>query len=709
MKQILQYLKTGETELVDVPVPKCEAGHVLIETRNSLISTGTERMLVDFGKAGYLEKAGQQPEKVKMVLDKIRTDGFFATVDAVQSKLDQPLQLGYCNAGVIQEVGENVAGFKVGDRVASNGPHADIIKVPQNLCALIPGNVDDVSASFTVLCSVGLQGVRLAGPSFGDVFVVIGLGLVGLVTVQILKANGCRVLGVDFQESRLTLAQKFGAETVDLSKEEDPVSTAMVFSRGRGVDGVLITASTKSNDPVHHAAQMCRKRGRIVLIGVTGLELSRADFYEKELTFQVSCSYGPGRYDANYEQRGQDYPIGYVRWTQQRNFEAILDMMADGNMDVSPLITHRFDLKEARDAYNVLTKDTSALGIVLDYEHSSKDRLSSTTISIKDTPDSIPREGIPVCGFIGAGNYASRILIPAFRKAGVCLDTIVSQGGMSGIVHGRKGGFSYASSDSSSVIENERIDSVVIVTRHDTHAQYVIEALRASKNVFVEKPLAMTAHELDEIENVYYEKNASRRSPLCLMVGFNRRFAPHIIKMKDLLDGVKSPKSFIITVNAGAIPADHWSHDAHKGGGRIIGECCHFVDLLRFLCGSKVLSSGSSLMNSPTSDTVSIQLSFEDGSIGTIHYFANGEKSFPKERIEAFSGGKILQLDNYRKLRGYGWKNFSRMNLLRQDKGQESCVRAYVRSLCQGTPAPIPFEEIIEVSRLIVDLAKGSS
>ena len=367
MKQILQSLKTGDTKLADVPVPGVKRGQLLIQTSKTLISAGTERMLVEFGKASWIDKARQQPDKVRMVLDKIRTDGLLPTVEAVLNKLDQPLPLGYCNAGRVVEVGAGVEGFAPGDRVVSNGKHADVVAVPMNLCAKVPDKVTGEEAAFTVLGAIALQGIRLVNPTLGETVVVTGLGLIGLVTVQLLRAHGCRVLGIDFDADKLALARQFGAETVDLSTGQDPVVVAQAFSRGRGVDAVIVTAATKSSEPMHQAALMCRKRGRIVLVGVTGLELSRADFFEKELTFQVSCSYGPGRYDPSYEEKGQDYPVGFVRWTEQRNFEAVLDMMADGRLDVKPLISHRFAITEAEQAYELVGGAAPSLGILLEY------------------------------------------------------------------------------------------------------------------------------------------------------------------------------------------------------------------------------------------------------------------------------------------------------------------------------------------------------
>lgn len=716
MKQILQSLKTGQTELIQTPSPKPRSGHLLIRSTASLISVGTERMLVDFGKANLLQKARQQPDKVRMVLDKIRTDGLLPTLEAVRSKLDQPLALGYCNVGkVIEAKGERLKakGFKEGDRVASNGKHAELVCVPYNLCAKIPDNVSDESASFTVLGAIALQGIRLAQPTLGETFVVTGLGLIGLLTVQLLKAQGCRVLGIDFDSRKCELARQFGAQTADLSKNEDPLAFAEDFSRGRGVDGVLITASTKSNEPVHQAAQMCRKRGRIVLVGVVGLELSRADFYEKELSFQVSCSYGPGRYDQEYEEKGHDYPFGYVRWTEQRNFEAVLDMLADGRLDVGPLISHRFPFEQAVDAYRVLSENRSALGILLQYPGGEDKKVEyGKTVQLNPsplTPNLCPSGYYsPVIGFIGAGNYSTRTLIPAFKETGAILKSVASLSGVSGTYAGRKYGFQETTTDTSALIADPAINIIVITTRHNSHAGLVCEALKAGKHVFVEKPLCLTLKELDEIHQLY-SAAFSLQPPAfpLLMVGFNRRFSPHAQKIKTLLDGIRQPKSFIMTVNAGAIPADHWTQNPEIGGGRIIGEACHFIDLLRYLASSEIASSEVVTMGRGIGDTVSIQLSFLDGSIGTIHYFANGSKKYPKERLEVFAGGRILQLDNFRKLTGFGWPGFTRMNLWRQDKGQRKCAAEFIAAIKEGKSSPILLAELLEVSRVTIGLAQA--
>jgi predicted dehydrogenase/threonine dehydrogenase-like Zn-dependent dehydrogenase len=708
VKQILQDMSKGATYIVEAPSPVVSRESILIASRVSLISAGTERMLVGFGKSSMLDKALQQPDKVKMVLGKIQTDGLMTTIEAVQSKLAQPLPLGYCNVGVVAEVGSGVEGFKVGDRAVSNGPHADVVKVPKNLCARIPDGVDDESASFVVLASIGLQGLRLAQPMLGEAFVVTGVGLIGLLTVQLLRAHGCRVLAIDFDESKLALARQFGAVTCNPGAGEDPVAAGMAFSRRQGVDGVIITASTKSSDPVTQAARMSRKRGRIVLVGVSGLELNRADFYEKELSFQVSCSYGPGRYDPSYEDKGNDYPIGFVRWTEKRNFEAVLDLLASGQLDVKPLITHRFAFEDAPKAYEVLTADKTGLGMLLQYTSPTPHRMVRQ-VTLKPGATFTPQR--PVMGFIGAGNYASRMLIPAFKAAGAQLHTIVTAGGINGVIHGEKAGFAEASTDMAALLTNASINTVAIVTRHDTHARLVAQTLQAGKHVFVEKPLAIELDGLDMVRSAYdaAQTRSSQGGPQ-VMVGFNRRFSPQVQKIKALLAPLKEPKSFIMTLNAGAIPANHWTQDNTVGGGRIIGEACHFIDLMRFLAASPIVSVQARRMGDApgvavAEDKASITLGFEDGSFGTILYLANGAASFPKERVEVFAAGRVLQLDNFRKLKGYGWPGFSKMNLWKQDKGQNACTAAFLQAVEKGVPA-IPADEIFEVARVTIEVAE---
>lgn len=712
MKQILQNLKTGNTELTDVPCPQAGPGQLLIRTKCSLVSAGTERMLLDFGKANLIDKARQQPDKVRMVLDKIKTDGLMPTLDTVRNKLEQPLPLGYCNAGRVLEIGRGVEGFAISDRVASNGKHAEVVSVPENLCARIPDAVSDEEAAFTVIGAIALQGIRLVQPTLGEAVVVTGLGLIGQITVQLLRAHGCRVLGIDFDAARLKMARVFGAEVVNLGAGEDPVQAAERFSRGRGVDAVIVTAATKSSEPMHQAALMCRKRGRIVLVGVTGLELSRDDFFKKELTFQVSCSYGPGRYDPDYEDKGLDYPVGYVRWTEQRNFEAVLDMMADGRLDVKPLISHRFLLEQTEAAYAVVGGSEPSLGILLVYpagDEKPDAQVRESTVHLATAPLLSGSGQAPVIAFVGSGNYATAVLIPAFKEAGARLSSVASSAGVSGIYAARKYGFEETTTDTVQLFSDTKVDALVITTRHNSHARFVLQALEAGKHVFVEKPLCITLDELTKIEEVYSKlKTQNSKLPL-LMVGFNRRFAPHVQKIKRLLDGASGPKSFVMTVNAGAIPSDHWTQDMDIGGGRIIGEACHFIDLLRFLAGSPIVSHSRLVMDSVSGDTVSIQLGFADGSIGIVHYFSNGCKAFPKERLEVFAAGRVLQLDNFRKLRGFGWPGFGKMNLWRQDKGQKACAAAFVAAIREGSRAPIPLDEIIEVSSISILLAEAGT
>ena len=704
MRQILQDMAKGGTTITEAPTPKVSSGTLLINTAVTLISAGTERSLVDFGKASMIDKARQQPEKVKMVLEKVKTDGLMTTVDAVKSKLAQPLPLGYCNVGVVADIGRDVDGFKVGDRVLSNGPHADVVRVGKNLCAKIPDNVTNQEAVFTVVASIGLQGIRLVQPTLGEAVVVTGVGLIGLLTVQMLRAQGCRVLAIDYDQSKLELAKQFGAEICNPGLGEDPIAAGLAFSGGDGVDAVIITASTKSNDPVTQAARMSRKRGRIVLVGVVGLELNRADFYEKELTFQVSCSYGPGRYDPAYEEQGHDYPKAFVRWTEQRNFVAILDMMSSGLVDVKPLISHKIAFENAIEAYDILTNDKTALGILLLYGSDVASRHTDSVV-LSATPTFL--QSAPVVGFVGAGNYASRMLIPAFKAAGAQLHSIATSGGINGVVHGEKAGFAEATTDTAAMINNPGINTIAIVTRHNSHSRFVVDALRAGKHVFVEKPLAISLEELSQVKQAYEQAEVKPQ----LMVGFNRRFSPQVQKMKALLSAVKEPKSFIMTMNAGAIPAEHWTQDNNVGGGRIIGEACHFIDLMRYLAGCEIVSvqarrMGDNPHQQITEDKAAIILGFADGSFGTIHYLANGAASFPKERVEVFTAGRVLQLDNFIKFKAFGWPGFSKMNLWKQDKGQNACAAAFLNAIKQGVSGPIPVDELFEVAQITIQVAE---
>ncbi|MEM1502840.1 bi-domain-containing oxidoreductase [Domibacillus sp. 8LH] len=697
MKQVLQNLKNGETELVNIPTPAVKPGFLLIQSETSVVSAGTERMLVDFGKSNYIQKARQQPEKVKQVIDKVKTDGLQPTINAVKTKLDQPIPLGYSNAGRVIAVGKGVTQFKVGDRVVSNGSHAEIVTVPENLCTKIPEGVSSEAAAFTVIGSIGLQGIRLTEPTLGETVVVTGLGLIGLLTVQLLRAHGCKVIASDFDQKKVELAKSFGVDAVNAGNGLNIVDYVMSKTNGRGADAVIITASTKSSDPVSQAAQMSRKRGRIILVGVTGLELNRSEFYEKELSFQVSCSYGPGRYDVNYEEKGQDYPISFVRWTEQRNFEAILDMMSERKLNVEPLITHQFEFEEAIMAYNTLTEDKTAIGIVLNYPEKDFSSADSSTVTLQ-LNDIRPTREQPVVGVIGAGNYTNQTLLPAMSGLNIFNKTIVSSGGTNGVHVGKRFNFIKASTNADDVFSDEQINSVIITTRHNSHAYYVKKSLEAKKHVFVEKPLCLTRDELEEIKAIDHEQ--------LIMVGFNRRFSPHTQQIKKLLETTSKPKAMVMTVNAGMIPADHWTQDIEVGGGRVIGEACHFIDLLRYLTDSPIKTVQAISLSDPSEegleDKVTIQLSFEDGSIGTVHYFANGHKSFPKERLDVFVGGKILELDNFKTLTGYGWSNFNKFKTKSQDKGHAKGIEAFFSGVYSGK-APIPLNEIYEVTEATFD------
>ena len=703
MKQILQNLKTGVVETPEVPAPGLRAGEALVRTNATLISAGTERMLLEFGKGNWLQKARQQPDKVRQIVDKIRTDGLIATLEAVEAKLDQPVALGYSNVGTVIESDL----YASGARIVSNGPHAEIVRVPKNLTALVPGGVTDDAAAFTVVGAIALEGIRLLAPTLGETIAVSGLGLIGLIAVQLLKANGCRVIGIDLDDWKLGLAESFGAGTVNLAQGADPIAAAERITGGRGVDGVLITAATHSDEPVHQAAQMCRKRGRIVLTGVTGLQLSRDDFYKKEISFQVSCSYGPGRYDAAYEKEGHDYPAGYVRWTAQRNFEAVLQMMDEGRVRVEPLITHRFSFDSASEAYGLLSSDERYLGILLEYpkrddeavgEHVSKQTVHVIVGRSGQEETTAAANSTGVIGVIGAGAYARKVLLPALKEAGARMVAVASDGGVSAQHAARKFEIATATTNAGSVLADRAIGAVVVATRHDSHARYVSEALRAGKHVFVEKPLALRMSDIDEIEKL---QAFARR---IVIVGFNRRFAPHAQKMRQLLAATHGPKCVVITVNAGPIPKDHWTQDENVGGGRLIGEGCHFLDLARFLVGKPILNAR---WQQTSADIATLQVEFEDKSQASVHYFSNGNKSYPKERVQVFADGKILDLDNWQKLRGYGWKGFSRMNLWRQDKGNTACVQSWLAAVNANGESPVAFEEMIEVSRWSL-LAVGS-
>ena len=688
MKQIIQDLKSGATILEEVPVPQVKAGYVLIQTTRTLVSLGTERMLVEFGKANLIDKARQQPDKVKQVLDKIKTDGLQPTLEAVFNKLGQPLPLGYCNVGKVVAVGRGVTEFVVGDRVASNGNHAEYVCVPKNLVVKIPDNVTDEEATFTVIGSIGLQGIRLLNPQLGECVVVVGLGLIGLVAAELLKANGCKVIGVDFDQQKVDIAKNKGIYAINPKNGIDPVKYVEEITGGVGADGVLITASAKGDEVIHQACLMSRKRGRVVLVGVIGLNMRRDDFYKKELSFQVSCSYGAGRYDEEYENKGHDYPLAYVRWTEKRNFETILGAISSKMLDVQPLITEEVELANYAEIYGDMRKHGSIASIL-------KFPVDSTIERVVPVGENRTMVGSGKLGIIGAGNFASATIIPALKKVNAPIKYIASAQGLTAKVLAKKAKAENATSDYRVMLDDPEINTVIITTRHNLHASMVMEALDAGKSVFVEKPFCLNEEELQNIENAYMKAS----DKITLTVGFNRRFSPFAVKMKALLGG--GPKNIVATMNAGYIPPEVWVQDMEVGGGRIIGEACHFIDLCSFLADSKVVAvCMNALGENPqeNTDNVSILLKYENGTNAVINYFANGSKSYAKERVEVFSQEKVLVLDNWRRLEGFGVKGFSKMTGT-MDKGHKRQFALLNERVQKGGVALIPFESIVNTTR----------
>lgn len=691
MKQIIQNLKNGNTILEEVPAPLVKKGHVLIQTSKTLVSLGTEKMLVEFGKSNLLSKARQQPEKVKQVLDKIKSDGLLPTLEAVFNKLDEPLPLGYCNAGVVIEVGEGVSEFKVGDRVVSNGAHAEFVCVPKNLCALIPENVSDEEAAFTVIGSIGLQGIRLVNPTIGETVVIIGLGLIGLITAELLIANGCEVIGFDFDDKKVALAQSKGVKAFN-AKSTDVVKTVEGITNGIGADAVIITASTKSDEVISQSAQMSRKRGRIVLVGVIGLNINRADFFKKELSFQVSCSYGPGRYDEDYENRGIDYPLAYVRWTEKRNFETILGAIARGKVDVKPLITERVKLDDYMQIYGSM--GGASIASIISYDVPQQQVKPKNNVQLNQATFTGSKG---VIGIIGSGNFTKMTMLPALKGTGAAYKYIASQSGVSGNALAKKHGFSNSTTDYKQILNDSEVDLVLITTRHNVHASMTIDCLNAGKHVFVEKPLAINNEQLEQVISTY---SAINNKPT-ITVGFNRRFSPFIQKAKALLGNANNAINMIATMNAGFIPPEVWVHDLQVGGGRIIGEACHFIDLMTYLNGSKVVSVSMSVLGNQVAentDNAIITLKFENGSQGVINYFANGNKAYSKERVEIYTQGRTLILDNFRRLEGFGFKGFSSMKS-KQDKGHKNQFDLLIQAIKNGGKALIPFDEIVNTSQ----------
>jgi polar amino acid transport system substrate-binding protein len=702
MKQVLQNMKTGAVTVADVPAPAPQRGRVLVRTVASLISAGTERMKIELGRKSLLGKARERPDLVRQVVRKAQSEGVTAAYNAVRAKLDADAPLGYSAAGLVVGVGDEVRALRVGDRVACAGhpyaAHAELLSVPQNLCVPLPGAVDFEAGAFGTLGAIALQGVRLAEPTLGEACVVIGLGLLGQLTVQLLRANGCRVFGVDLDESKLALAKAHGAEQA-CTPDADAEQRIAEWTRGRGADAVLVTAATRSNQPIELAGHVSRLKGRVVAVGLVGMDVPRELYYERELTLKVSMSYGPGRYDAEYEERGHDYPFAYVRWTEARNVEAFLDLLAAGSINVAQLITHRFPIAQGARAYELIAGDTNEphLGVLLTYPH---EQALETRIELPAMNKQSARGAARVVrvGLVGAGSYARKFLLPQLQAAGAEFQAIATASGVSARDIGAKYGFRLCAARAEDVIADPAINLVVIATRHDTHAPLTAAALRAGRHVFVEKPLALTNAELDDV------LAAAAQTDARLVVGFNRRFAPLALKAKEFFADTNAPLSIVYRVNAGRIARDHWVQDERVGGGRIIGEVCHFIDFMQYLTDAPPVrvyaeSIAARSQEIVAEDSVMITLRFADGSQGTIAYLAEGDAGLAKERVEIFGAGGAFVLDDFRRASLYRNGREEQIKLRGQDKGQVEEVRAVCALVRDGAPAPITLAELAATTR----------
>jgi predicted dehydrogenase/threonine dehydrogenase-like Zn-dependent dehydrogenase len=704
MKQLLQNISNGETVIVEVPIPQVQAGMALVRNQASLVSAGTERMLVEFAGKSLLGKALSRPDLVRQVADKARREGLLSTVEAAFNRLDQPMPLGYSSSGVIELLGEGMPGFKVGDRVACAGGgyavHAEYALIPRNLLALLPEQVDFESAAFTTLGAIVLHGFRLSQAQLGETVGIIGLGLLGQLTVMLAIAAGCQVFGVDLDATRVNLANQLGATAVLRSQATE---AAQAFSHGLGLDNILICADTPSDDPVELAGEIARDRGHVVAIGAVGLTLPRKVYYTKELSFINSRSYGPGRYDPAYEEAGQDYPIGYVRWSEGRNLEAFVQLLADAKVDVKPLITHRFPIESAPVAYELITGKTnqSFLGILLTYPEAGSNRIKPPATIAPVKKSNLPLTGVNIVrlGVLGAGNFANAVMLPALKKiASIEMVSITSGSGFHAQFASKKFAFKYTALSENEILQDPQVNTVSILTRHHLHAEQVVRALQAGKHVFCEKPLAITTEQLNQIKQ---QLSSSENSPL-LMVGFNRRFAPLARRLYEFLLPRHEPLLATYRINAGSIPLTHWVQDPALGGGRIIGEGCHFVDFLTFLVGSNPISvSAQSLPDDSRyqEDNVMLTFTYPDGSVGSVIYLANGDKAFPKERVEVFVGGKVAVLDDFRNLELVTQGNRQVIRSpLRQDKGHRTEWEAFSHAIITGGSPPIPYEQLFGVT-----------
>jgi predicted dehydrogenase/threonine dehydrogenase-like Zn-dependent dehydrogenase len=691
LHQVIQNQRGTKPTVVLAPDPIARPGHVLIANRCSVVSAGTEKMMMDLAGRSLLGKAIERPDLVRRVLGRMRQEGVFDTLRQVFARLDEPTAMGYASAGVVLAAGAGVQEYRPGERVASNGPHAGVVCVPRHLCARVPDGVSDEHAAFAVLGAIALQGVRLARPALGDVAFVIGLGLIGQITVGLLRASGCRVVGTDLDPSKCALSLRMGAEQ---ARPDIGARDVAGLSRGLGADVVLITASTKSDGPVSLAGEAVRQKGRVVAVGAVGLNVPRRPYYFKEAELVVSCSYGPGRYDPEYEERGHDYPPGHVRWTEQRNMQAFLDLLAAGRMDLAPLITHRFGILEAERAYRMIEEGTEPyVGIVL--EHPPPEQTKPTRRVELRAPAAGGKVGV---GCIGVGNFARLVLLPAIRKtARLHPRLLCSAGGLSAIHNAEKLGFDAATADEAEVFADPAVQAVFVLTRHDQHARQVVKALLAGKHVFVEKPLALTVEELAEVESALAER------PALLTVGFNRRFSPAAAQVKQFFAGLEAPLTVSIRFNAGELPAEHWTQSEEVGGGRIVGEACHAIDLATFLAGSPPVRVYAESIGGPhapavTDDQCFITLRHANGSVSSIGYLAGGDRSFPKERVEVLGGGRLAVIDDFSEVVTSVGGRMKKKRAWRQDKGHAQEVEAFARAVAEGTPAPIPWDQLRAVS-----------
>jgi predicted dehydrogenase/threonine dehydrogenase-like Zn-dependent dehydrogenase len=701
MKQLLQYIKDGKAVVEEVPIPTPKRKTALVRTGASLVSAGTERMVVNFAEKNLLGKAASRPDLVKQVLDKARREGIASTVEATFNKLDEPMALGYSSAGIIEAVGPGLEGFKVGDRVACAGSgyavHAEYAIVPQNLMVKLPDNVSYEAAAFATIGAIALQGFRLANPQLGESIAIIGTGLLGLLSAEIAKVAGCKLMCIDLSADRIALAEEMGHHAVIRSDAE---AAASAFTNGAGFDHILICADTSSNDPTELAGAIAREKANVVAVGAVGLNIPRNVYYAKELNLIVSRSYGPGRYDPSYEEHGHDYPRSYIRWTEGRNISAIIDLLSDEKLNVAPLITHRFPIEEADEAYHLISgkSKTPFLGVLLTYPIHSANVIKNTAPAQAPSTTQVQRKKEINFGMIGAGNYANAIFLPTIKKVGgLNKMAIASSTGLKAANAARKYQFRMATSDAKDILESTDIELVAILTRHDDHAEEIITAIKNNKHVFCEKPLAINENQVIDIA-----KTMETNVDLKLLVGFNRRFAPLTQRMKRFFLNNEEPMSVHYRVNAGALPDTHWLKDPEVGGGRIVGEGCHFIDFMTYMVGSAPIAvSAAEIQNAGASDHENVVATyhFADGSIGVMSYMANGDKSMPKEYIEVFMGGKSAVLNDFRSLKLHH-KGFARSykSYLRQDKGQTNMWKTFLNSINQKTPAPIPYKDLYQVT-----------